>query len=319
MIAGERALELADLGAGVADLDALWRMGPRAENDQPLVSVRHYALDRLLARTADTPEASDFVRQQIGPLITWDRQHQGDLLTVLEAGLDIPRHEEAAAHCFMHRNTFRHRFRHATTILGDSLEDPETCVSRSMSHSSCGGSWSRRARQGRRAPATTRALLWREAMVTRIPLSELGDTTADRILGHRPELLAAWDALKHALVGSSSTLSPELKEQVRRTLALHTGCEFCASLGPPAAEQPDPKDSLAVAFAEAVATDHTAISDAQLELLFEEFTIPQVVELLTWISFEYAGQMFGALIGDEPATAEQRAAFEVSVAAQPRP
>jgi DNA-binding PucR family transcriptional regulator len=89
------------------------------------VSVRHYALDRLLARTADTPEASDFVRQQIGPLIGWDRQHQGDLLTVLEAGLDIPRHEEAAAHCFMHRNTFRHRFRHATTILGDGLEDPD--------------------------------------------------------------------------------------------------------------------------------------------------------------------------------------------------
>lgn len=155
--------------------------------------------------------------------------------------------------------------------------------------------------------------------MTRIPPSELGDTTADRILGHRPELLAAWDALKHALVGSSSTLSPELKEQVRRTLALHSGCEFCASLGRPAAEQPNRKDSLAVAFAEAVAVDHAAISDAQLEVLLEEFTIPQVVELLTWISFEYAGQMFGALIGDEPATAEQRAAFEAAVAGQPRP
>ena len=155
--------------------------------------------------------------------------------------------------------------------------------------------------------------------MTRLPLSELGDSTADRVLGHRPELLAAWDALKHALVGSSSTLSPELKEQVRRTLALHTGCEFCASLGRPAAEQPNRKDSLAVAFAEAAAVDHAAISDAQFEVLLEEFTIPQVVELLTWIAFEYAGQMFGALIGDEPATAEQRAAFEAAVAGRPRP
>ena len=155
--------------------------------------------------------------------------------------------------------------------------------------------------------------------MTRIPLSELGDTTADRILGHRPELLAAWDALKHALVGASSTLSPELKEQVRRTLALHTGCEFCASLGRPAAEQPDPKDSLAVAFAEAVATNQTAISDAQVRVLFEEFTTPQLAELLIWISFEYAGQMFGALIGDEPATADERAAFEAAVTDQPRP
>ena len=86
---------------------------------------------------------------------------------------------------------------------------------------------------------------------------------------------------------------------------VRTGCAFCASLGRSAAEQPDPKDSLAVAFAEAVTTDHTAISDGQLEVLFEEFIVPQVVELLTWIVFEYAGQVFGALIGYEPATADE--------------
>ena len=138
-------------------------------------------------------------------------------------------------------------------------------------------------------------------------------------MGHRPEVLAAWNGVKHALVGPSSTLSPELKEQVRRTLALRTGCEFCASLGRPAAEQPSRRDALAVAFADAVATDHTAITDAQLELLLEDFTVPQVVELLTWILFEYAGQMFGALIGDEPATEEERTVFAAAVAGQPGP
>jgi hypothetical protein len=76
-----------------------------------------------------------------------------------------------------------------------------------------------------------------------------------------------------------------------------------------------PEDSLAVAFAEAVATDHTAITDG----LLEEFTVPQIVELLTWIVFEYAGQMFGALIGDEPATADERATFAAAVAGWPRP
>jgi hypothetical protein len=125
VIVGERELGLGQLSAGVAELEALWALGPRAEDCQALVSVRHYALDRFLARTADTPDATEFVRQQIGPLIDWDRQHRGDLLTVLEAGLDAPRHEEAAARCFMHRNTFRNRFRHATRILGDNLEDPE--------------------------------------------------------------------------------------------------------------------------------------------------------------------------------------------------
>ncbi|HET8953690.1 MAG TPA: hypothetical protein VFN44_24420 [Solirubrobacteraceae bacterium] len=155
--------------------------------------------------------------------------------------------------------------------------------------------------------------------MTRIAPSELGDGTADRVMGHRPEVLAAWDGLRGALTGASSTLSPELKEQVRRTLALRTGCEFCASLGRPAAEQPSARDSLAVAFAETVATDHTAISDEQVAVLFEDFTVPEVVELLTWIVFEHAGQMFGALIGDEPATEEERAAFAAAVAAQPRP
>ena len=125
VIVGERLLELADLSAGVAELDALWRIGPRREGDQLLVSVRHFALDLLLSRTAGTREATEFVRQQVGPLIAWDQQHQSDLLTVLEAGLDMPRHDVAAARCFMHRNTFRHRFRVATTILGDALEDPE--------------------------------------------------------------------------------------------------------------------------------------------------------------------------------------------------
>jgi PucR C-terminal helix-turn-helix domain len=125
VIMGEHELGLGELSAGVAELDELWEMGPRAEDDQPLVSVRHYALDRLLARTAGTSEASKFVRQWIGPLIAFDREHQADLLVVLEAGLDLPRHDVAAARCYMHRNTFRHRFRHATEILGGNLEDPD--------------------------------------------------------------------------------------------------------------------------------------------------------------------------------------------------
>lgn len=147
----------------------------------------------------------------------------------------------------------------------------------------------------------------------RIPPSTLGTTTADRVMGHRPELLAAWDNLKHAFDGPSTTLSPQLKEEVRRTLAQHTGCQFCASLGAPAEVHPDRLQSLAVAFADGVADDHTEISDAQARLLLDEFTTPQVVELLMWICFEYAGQMFGCLIGDEPATDEEKRAFADSI------
>jgi alkylhydroperoxidase family enzyme len=153
--------------------------------------------------------------------------------------------------------------------------------------------------------------------VPRISLSALGDTTADRAMGHRPDLLEAWENLKRVLVGPNSTLSTNLKEEVRRTLAQRTGCQFCASLGLPAGTHSDRKESLAVAFAEAVACDHTAITDAQVKLLLEEFTEAQVVELLMWICFEYAGQMFGCLIGDQPASAEEKKAFAAWIASLP--
>jgi hypothetical protein len=42
------------------------------------------------------------------------------------------------------------------------------------------------------------------------------------------------------------------------------------------------------------------MADAQVKLLLDEFAGPEIVELLMWISFEYARQMFGCLIGDEP-------------------
>ena len=153
----------------------------------------------------------------------------------------------------------------------------------------------------------------------RVPPSELGDSTADRVMGHRPELLEAWENLKQALLGPSSTLSPQLKEEVRRTLAQRTGCRFCASLGIPSQDHVTRRESLAVAFANAVADEHTAVSDAQVDGLGDEFTVPEIVELLIWISFEYAGQMFGCLIGDEPATEEEKHAFAESIARLPTP
>jgi alkylhydroperoxidase family enzyme len=106
---------------------------------------------------------------------------------------------------------------------------------------------------------------------------------------------------------------PAAQRRGARALAQRTGCQFCASLGQPADTHANRQESLAVAFADAATRDHTAISDAQLQLLSEEFTASQVVELLMWISFEYAGQMFGCLIGDEPATAEEKRAFAASI------
>jgi sugar diacid utilization regulator len=124
-IVGEAAVELGAVSAGVAELDALRRLGPRVEGERLVVSAREYALERLFWDNLDGGAARRFVDEQLGPLIDWDREHRTDLLSVLEAELDFPRHDQAARSCFMHRNTFRHRAQQAREVLGDTLEDPD--------------------------------------------------------------------------------------------------------------------------------------------------------------------------------------------------
>jgi hypothetical protein len=123
-VAADTRVELPALSARVSELEALSRLGPRAE-ELPVLSARQYALDRLLMHTVRYQESRTFVLEQIGSLISWDRDHRGDCLTVLEAALDYPLHEQAAHRCYMHRNTFRHRLRIATEVLGHDLEDPD--------------------------------------------------------------------------------------------------------------------------------------------------------------------------------------------------
>jgi sugar diacid utilization regulator len=123
-IAGEAPVELPLVSAEIARLDALRRLGPRIESSRPVVPLRAYGLESLLWDNLDAVAARRFVDEQLGRLIAWDDEHQTDLLSVLEAALDFPRHEQAASRCFMHRNTFRHRLQQTGEVLGATLEDP---------------------------------------------------------------------------------------------------------------------------------------------------------------------------------------------------
>jgi sugar diacid utilization regulator len=124
-IVGEAAVALSDVSAEVAELDALRRLGPRAEQSGPVVPARAYALERLFWHHIDLAATRRFVDAQLGRLTKWDRERRTDLLSVLEAALDFPRHDQAASRCFMHRNTFRHRLQQAGEALGTTLEDPD--------------------------------------------------------------------------------------------------------------------------------------------------------------------------------------------------
>lgn len=135
--------------------------------------------------------------------------------------------------------------------------------------------------------------------MARIGFSNLGETPFQRLLGHNPEILINWNALGDTFM-SSGKLSPELKEQVRRTLAFGNGCEYCMAKGRPSEIHVDSKESLAVAFATIVLQGHLNIDDSVFEVLRDEFNEQEIAELCSYICFTTASQMFGAIMRLEP-------------------
>ena len=134
--------------------------------------------------------------------------------------------------------------------------------------------------------------------MSRIPLSDVGSNVFERTMGHRPEILEEWFKLD-ALIRFTGLLDPELKEEVRRVLASGVGCTFCSSLGQPDAKNRDPKTALAVAFAETLwdnTKDLHAVDDSVFEVLSEEFSNAEIVELTSWVLFLIAAQGFGAVM-----------------------
>lgn len=125
-IVADGAVELSRLTTVIAELTTLGTLALRADPDRPVLYRRQYALERLLLTSVDARSARRFVQDQIGTLLAWDREHHSDLVGVVEAALDHPRHDEAARQCFMHRNTFRHRVQQADEVLGEGrLDDPD--------------------------------------------------------------------------------------------------------------------------------------------------------------------------------------------------
>lgn len=139
-----------------------------------------------------------------------------------------------------------------------------------------------------------------------MPRVTLSDIEADpyyRMIGNRPEILAAWAALDKAMLGPSSTVPVGIKEEARRALAQNVGCDFCATVGgKPSEAHDDPRMALAVAVANQIATDYTQIDDSTFEALREEFSNEQIVELLAWLCFKFGSNLLGALARLDPAT-----------------
>jgi alkylhydroperoxidase family enzyme len=133
------------------------------------------------------------------------------------------------------------------------------------------------------------------------------------VLGRRPEILKAFGRLD-ATVRFHGLLPTSLKESIRRATAEQVGCDYCRSLG---TYQPNPEDrreSLAVAFAQLIAEDPKQITDEQFDVLREDFSEEEIVELVAYTCFiAIAGQLFGATMDLEPAPAAEVEAYQAVV------
>lgn len=135
-----------------------------------------------------------------------------------------------------------------------------------------------------------------------------------RVLARRPDTLKAFGRLD-ATMRFRGLLPMDLLETVRRSTAGEIGCEYCASLGEVPTDIADRRTSLAVAFAQLVTQGPADVTDAQFEVLREEFSDDEIVELVAYICMVcIAGQMFGAVMRLEPASADEATAYQAVLA-----
>lgn len=123
-VVGECSVPVERLHRHVHSLRRLRPYAERATASPQVLSVRHFALDRLL-ENVNPARAQSFVNQWVGALLAYDKRHGTSLASTLELALENPRRDEAARAAFMHRNTFRRRLQQALELISADLDDPD--------------------------------------------------------------------------------------------------------------------------------------------------------------------------------------------------
>ena len=137
--------------------------------------------------------------------------------------------------------------------------------------------------------------------MARIPLSEVGSSPFEQLMGHAPTVLAHWSQLENAFF-QSATFDAEFLEQIRRALAYDNQCLYCmAKAGPPESNPTDKRLAEALKFANQFAIDHKLIDEVDIARLKEFFSVAEISELISFCSFISASQRFGAVLGLQPA------------------
>ncbi|GAA5123595.1 PucR family transcriptional regulator [Haloechinothrix salitolerans] len=82
---------------------------------------------KVFGSVADPGDIEDLARQWLDDLLTYDREHGGDLVATLSAFLDCGgNHEQTADTLLIHRSTLKYRLKRIREVSGHDLGDPDT-------------------------------------------------------------------------------------------------------------------------------------------------------------------------------------------------
>ena len=102
-------------------VDLMARLGRRGA----IVTADELGSYGLLLRASSRDDLDAFARRTLGPLIAYDRLHDGELVRTLRAYIDEDRvQRRVAERCFVHVNTVVYRLRRISELLAVDLGDP---------------------------------------------------------------------------------------------------------------------------------------------------------------------------------------------------
>lgn len=118
-------LDLSLLGAAVQQARGVTRTARRFGLREGVVMARDVAAQHLLGEVVDPGVLSDFVTEQIGPLIEHDRRHRSELLRTLDTYLSTAQSKAPAARLLgIRRQSLYDRLLQIERLLGISLDEP---------------------------------------------------------------------------------------------------------------------------------------------------------------------------------------------------
>ncbi|EEQ78810.1 carboxymuconolactone decarboxylase family protein [Staphylococcus warneri] len=128
--------------------------------------------------------------------------------------------------------------------------------------------------------------------------SSIGETQFQKILGHH-HIYKEWNNLANNLE-KTSYLSAQVKEEIRRMLAQKNHCQYCKAKGKPRGIFGNEKEQICIGLVEVYMKVGDRIPHEIIQLLKQNLTKAEIVELFAFISFTNCQQQFGALMKLNP-------------------